>query len=37
MKLTPLKIPEVIVIEPEIFEDERGFFLKHSTTKNLMN
>lgn len=26
MKLTPLKIPEVIVIEPEVFEDERGFF-----------
>jgi len=26
MKLTHLNIPEVIVIEPDIYEDERGFF-----------
>ena len=26
MKITRLNIPEVIVIEPEVFEDERGFF-----------
>jgi len=28
MKLTPLSIPEVIIIEPEVFEDERGFFFE---------
>ena len=26
MKVTPLKIPDVKTIEPEVFEDERGFF-----------
>ena len=26
MKVTPLKIPDVKLIEPDIFEDERGFF-----------
>ena len=26
MKVTSLKIPEVKLIEPDIFEDERGFF-----------
>lgn len=26
MKITPLKIPDVKLIEPEVFEDERGFF-----------
>ena len=26
MKVTPLKIPDVKLIEPEMFEDERGFF-----------
>ena len=26
MKVTPLKIPEVKLIEPDVFEDERGFF-----------
>ena len=28
MKVTPLSIPEVLLIEPHIFEDSRGFFLK---------
>jgi dTDP-4-dehydrorhamnose 3,5-epimerase len=28
MKLTRLSIPEVIVIEPEVFEDDRGFFFE---------
>ena len=28
MKVTPLKIPDVKLIEPEVFEDERGFFLE---------
>jgi dTDP-4-dehydrorhamnose 3,5-epimerase len=26
MKLTPTSIPDVLVIEPEVFGDERGFF-----------
>ena len=26
MKVTPLKIPDVKLIEPKVFEDERGFF-----------
>lgn len=26
MKVTPLKIPDVKLIEPNVFEDERGFF-----------
>jgi dTDP-4-dehydrorhamnose 3,5-epimerase len=26
MKVTPLKIPDVKLIEPDVFEDERGYF-----------
>ena len=28
MKFTPLDIPEVILIEAQVFEDQRGFFLE---------
>lgn len=28
MKATPLKIPDVKLIEPDVFEDERGFFFE---------
>ncbi|WP_405237729.1 dTDP-4-dehydrorhamnose 3,5-epimerase [Lentisalinibacter orientalis] len=28
MKFTPTAIPEVVVIEPDVFGDERGFFLE---------
>ena len=28
MKLTPKEIPEVILIEPDVFRDARGFFLE---------
>lgn len=28
MKLTPLDIPDVILIEPQVFGDERGFFFE---------
>jgi len=28
MKITPLSIPEVLVLEPKVFRDERGFFLE---------
>jgi dTDP-4-dehydrorhamnose 3,5-epimerase len=28
MKITPTELPEVLLIEPEVFEDERGFFME---------
>ena len=28
MKITPTKIPEVLIIEPQVFGDDRGFFLE---------
>ena len=28
MKVTPLNIPEVLLLEPEVFEDDRGFFFE---------
>ena len=28
MKVTPLSIPDVLLIEPQVFEDARGFFLE---------
>ena len=28
MQITPTKIPEVLVIEPRVFQDDRGFFLE---------
>ena len=28
MKVTPLKIPDVLLIEPRVFEDARGFFFE---------
>ncbi len=28
MKVTPLKIPDILLIEPTIFEDRRGFFFE---------
>jgi dTDP-4-dehydrorhamnose 3,5-epimerase len=28
MQITPLAIPDVIVIEPKVFQDDRGFFLE---------
>ena len=28
MKMTPLQIPEVLLIEPTVFGDERGFFME---------
>ena len=33
MKITPLKIPDVKLIEPDIFEDERGFFYESFNQK----
>ena len=34
MKATPLKIPDVKLIEPEVFEDERGFFYESFNQQN---
>ena len=28
MKITPLEIPDVVLIEPKVFQDDRGFFLE---------
>jgi dTDP-4-dehydrorhamnose 3,5-epimerase len=28
MKVLPTEIPDVLILEPEVFEDERGFFLE---------
>lgn len=28
MKITPTRIPEVLLIEPDVFGDERGFFME---------
>ena len=28
MKVTPLDIPDVLLIEPKVFEDDRGFFFE---------
>ena len=33
MKIIPLKIPDVKLIEPDIFEDERGFFYESFNQK----
>jgi dTDP-4-dehydrorhamnose 3,5-epimerase len=33
MKITPLRIPDVKLIEPDIFEDERGFFYESFNQK----
>jgi dTDP-4-dehydrorhamnose 3,5-epimerase len=28
MKVTPTALPEVLILEPKVFEDERGFFME---------
>jgi dTDP-4-dehydrorhamnose 3,5-epimerase len=33
MKFTPTAIPEVLLIEPQVFQDERGFFLESYQAK----
>ena len=33
MKVTALKIPDVKLIEPEVFEDERGYFFESFNQK----
>ncbi len=33
MKITPTKIPDVLIIEPKVFGDERGFFFESFNKK----
>lgn len=33
MKFTPLKIPDIVLIEPQVFGDERGFFFESWNTR----
>lgn len=33
MKITPTKIPDVLIIEPQVFVDERGFFYESFNKK----
>jgi len=33
MKVTPTKIPDLLIIEPDVFDDERGFFLESYNKK----
>ena len=33
MQITPTQIPEVLIIEPRVFQDERGFFLESFSQK----
>lgn len=35
MKVKPTLIPEVLIIEPDVFEDERGYFLESWNAKEL--
>ncbi|MEQ9623771.1 dTDP-4-dehydrorhamnose 3,5-epimerase [Coleofasciculus chthonoplastes] len=35
MKIIPTKIPEVLIIEPRVFSDDRGFFLESYNHKAL--
>jgi dTDP-4-dehydrorhamnose 3,5-epimerase len=34
MKATPLKIPDVVLFEPKVFGDDRGFFFESYNQKN---
>lgn len=37
MNVTPTKIPDVLLIEPQVFGDERGFFLESFNLQNFRN
>jgi dTDP-4-dehydrorhamnose 3,5-epimerase len=36
MQFRPLKIPDVILLQPQVFEDERGFFLESYHKKDFV-
>lgn len=33
MKIEETRIPEVRIIEPSVFEDDRGYFLSHTVSQ----
>lgn len=35
MRIIPSALPGVLVLEPEVFEDERGFFLESYNARSL--
>jgi dTDP-4-dehydrorhamnose 3,5-epimerase len=35
MKVTPTELPEVLILEPRVFQDPRGFFLESYNRKTL--
>ena len=37
MKVTPLSIPDVLLIEPRVFEDDRGFFFESFNLNEFRN
>lgn len=37
MRFVPLEIPEVTLVEPEVFEDQRGFFLESYHRKQFID
>lgn len=36
-KVTPTKLPEVLILEPEVFGDERGFFFESFNGRDFQN
>ncbi len=37
MKVTPLELPEVLLVEPDVYGDERGFFLETYSKERYQN
>lgn len=35
MPFTETEIPGLLIIEPDVFEDDRGYFLSHTMNQNL--
>lgn len=35
MKVIPTVLPEVLILEPRVFEDERGFFMESWNARTL--
>ena len=35
MKVTPTALPEVLIIEPKVFGDQRGFFFESFNQKEI--
>src|SRR5271155_2164471 len=36
MKVTPTAIPEVLIMEPEVYQDARGFFFESFNQRNFV-